>query len=249
MDLEKLGRFIAKMRKSKDLTQEKLGEKLSVHPKTISKWERGISAPDISLLLPLSKIFGISVNELLNCKINDVSSNATVDAIKYYTNNSKIKYIKYFLCILLVLCIIFSSVLYTIKYNQLNLYKINTTSNNYEIDGYILYNHDKKIISINKISFNDNFIGTDKETFIKNIDFQLYAGDNNIYSAGYNDLIKKETESISSVLSNVNFFVELNKEKDIDYNDLNELVLNIKYTTSKDEYIDFDIKLNLIKSN
>ena len=117
MDLEKLGRFIAKMRKSKDLTQEKLGEKLSVHPKTISKWERGISAPDISLLLPLSKIFGISVNELLNCKINDVSSNATVDAIKYYTNNSKIKYIKYFLCILLVLCIIFSSVLYTIKYN------------------------------------------------------------------------------------------------------------------------------------
>ncbi len=249
MDLGKLGKFIAKMRKTKDLTQEKLAEMLSVHSKTISKWERGISAPDISLLIPLSEIFGISVNELLNYKVKDVSSTGTLGAIKYYTNSSKIRYIKWFLCVLIVLCIIFSSVLYAIKYNQLNLYKINTINDNYAIQGYVAYNHDKKIIFIDKIDFIDKYVGTDKETYIKNINFELYAGNKIIYTTGYNNFVKDESKSISEVLGNINFYVDANKENDITYKDMKKLVLNIEYTTSKDEHINFDIKLDLLESN
>lgn len=65
MDSKKIGAFIAANRKKKGLTQEQLGEKLGVGNKTISRWENGNYMPDLSLLGPLSKELGISLNELL----------------------------------------------------------------------------------------------------------------------------------------------------------------------------------------
>ena len=70
MDLQKVGRFIAERRKDKKLTQEKLGEIIGVTDTTISKWERGINAPDISVLNKLSDILEVSVREILNgCRL------------------------------------------------------------------------------------------------------------------------------------------------------------------------------------
>ena len=65
MDTKKIGAFIALNRKAKGLTQEQLGEKLGVSNKTISRWENGNYMPDFSLLEPLSKELGITLNELL----------------------------------------------------------------------------------------------------------------------------------------------------------------------------------------
>ena len=66
MDQWKTGRFIAECRKEKNLTQMQLAEKLGITDKAISKWERGISMPDTSIMLELCDILGISVNELLS---------------------------------------------------------------------------------------------------------------------------------------------------------------------------------------
>ena len=66
MDQVKIGKFIAKLRKDKNMTQEQLGEKLGVTSKTISRWENGKTMPDLSLLKPLSDELGISLNELLS---------------------------------------------------------------------------------------------------------------------------------------------------------------------------------------
>ena len=66
MDQWKTGRFIAECRKEKNLTQMQLAERLGITDKAISKWERGISMPDTSIMLELCDILGISVNELLN---------------------------------------------------------------------------------------------------------------------------------------------------------------------------------------
>jgi transcriptional regulator with XRE-family HTH domain/DNA-directed RNA polymerase subunit RPC12/RpoP len=66
MDQIKIGRFIAECRKSADLTQMQLAEKLGITDKAISKWERGVSMPDSSIMLELCDILGISVNELLS---------------------------------------------------------------------------------------------------------------------------------------------------------------------------------------
>ena len=65
MNQEKIGKFIASMRKEKNITQEWLAEKLGVTNKTISRWETGKNMPDYSLLKDLCFILDVDVNELL----------------------------------------------------------------------------------------------------------------------------------------------------------------------------------------
>ena len=66
MNLIKIGRFITDCRKNKKLTQSQLAEKLNITDKAVSKWDRGVSLPDASIMLELCDILDISVNELLN---------------------------------------------------------------------------------------------------------------------------------------------------------------------------------------
>ena len=66
MDQIKIGKFIATLRKEKELTQEQLGEKLGVTNKTISRWENGNYMPDIEMLSLLAKEFDVSINELIS---------------------------------------------------------------------------------------------------------------------------------------------------------------------------------------
>ena len=75
MNQIKIGRFIADCRKKANLTQLQLAEKLGITDKAISKWERGITMPDSSIMLELCDILGISVNELLSGEKVDMEDN------------------------------------------------------------------------------------------------------------------------------------------------------------------------------
>lgn len=66
MDQIKIGRFLAQLRKERNLTQEALGQKLGVTNKTISRWENGNYLPDIETLKILSEEFNVSINELIS---------------------------------------------------------------------------------------------------------------------------------------------------------------------------------------
>ena len=68
IDKAKFGAFVAQLRKEKGLMQKELAEKLYVSDKAVSKWERGLSIPDVTLLVPLAEILGITVTELLECR-------------------------------------------------------------------------------------------------------------------------------------------------------------------------------------
>lgn len=65
MDKEKTGQLITTLRKEKGLTQKQLAEALNVTDKAVSKWERGLSFPDISMLEPISELLDISIMEIL----------------------------------------------------------------------------------------------------------------------------------------------------------------------------------------
>ena len=65
MDLVKIGAYIASKRKALGLTQRQLAEKLHMSDKSVSKWERGLCLPDVSVYLELCGILGIRVNEFL----------------------------------------------------------------------------------------------------------------------------------------------------------------------------------------
>ena len=66
MNQTEIGKFIAKCRKEKKLTQAQLAEKLNITDRAVSKWETGKSMPDSSIMLELCKILEITVNELLS---------------------------------------------------------------------------------------------------------------------------------------------------------------------------------------
>lgn len=63
MDLVKIGKYIAEKRKALGMTQKQLAEKLGMSDKSVSKWERGVCLPDVSVYLELCKILGITINE------------------------------------------------------------------------------------------------------------------------------------------------------------------------------------------
>ena len=65
MDLIKIGKYIAGKRKSLGMTQKQLAEKLGMSDKSVSKWERGVCLPDVSVYKELCSILGISLNEFL----------------------------------------------------------------------------------------------------------------------------------------------------------------------------------------
>lgn len=75
MTNEKMGQFISELRKSKQMTQKDLASKLSITDKAVSKWERGLSCPDISLLSTLAEVLDVTTSELLNGEKNDCSKN------------------------------------------------------------------------------------------------------------------------------------------------------------------------------
>lgn len=62
---ESLGQRIARLRKSKGLTQEELGDKVGISSQAVSKWETDASVPDVMLLVKIANIFDITVDELL----------------------------------------------------------------------------------------------------------------------------------------------------------------------------------------
>ena len=85
MNPEKIGSLIFQLRKEKNLTQKQLGEKLELSDKTISKWERGLGCPDISLLRDISKIFNVNIEKILlgDLQENDING-GNMKRIKFY---------------------------------------------------------------------------------------------------------------------------------------------------------------------
>ncbi len=65
MNLQKTGMYLAQKRKELGLTQKQLAEKLGMSDKSVSKWERGICLPDVSVYIELCNILGITINEFL----------------------------------------------------------------------------------------------------------------------------------------------------------------------------------------
>ncbi len=72
---EKFGLFVTELRKEKNLTQKDLAEKLYVSDKTVSKWERGLSMPNVVLLIPIADILDVTVTELLRGEKIDTQKN------------------------------------------------------------------------------------------------------------------------------------------------------------------------------
>ena len=88
MDPMKTGIIISDARKKLKMTQKDLADKLYVSDKAVSKWERGLCFPDISVLIPLTEILNISLYDLLRGeKVNNKEVEETIKNTINYSNN------------------------------------------------------------------------------------------------------------------------------------------------------------------
>jgi len=87
----KIGNFICELRKSRGLSQTELGSKLNVTNKAVSRWETGRGLPDSSLLLPLAKELGVTVDEILRGEfiVSETELSAAKDVCSEYEGKSK----------------------------------------------------------------------------------------------------------------------------------------------------------------
>ena len=109
MDLIKIGKYIASKRKSLGMTQKQLAEKLGMSDKSVSKWERGVCLPDVSVYKELCSILGISLNEFLageDITQENMIQKSETNIIEVIRDNiNKQKCLKVMKCILLVIAI------------------------------------------------------------------------------------------------------------------------------------------------
>lgn len=90
----KFNEKLIKLRKSKGMSQEELGEKLNVTRQTVSKWELGITTPEMDKLIEMSKIFNITVDELIkeeNIEANKEEKESKSNNIADKTKEKSIK--------------------------------------------------------------------------------------------------------------------------------------------------------------
>lgn len=85
MNPERVGSLILQLRKEKNMTQKQLSSLLNISDKTVSKWERGLGCPDISLLNDISKIFNVNIEKILLGDLQESDINGgNMKRIKFY---------------------------------------------------------------------------------------------------------------------------------------------------------------------
>lgn len=87
MDCQKVGTLIYHIRKEKHMTQKELAQLLRISDKTVSKWERGLGCPDVSLLGELSDVLGVHIEKLLS---GDLDQN--------HADQGNMKKIRFYVC-------------------------------------------------------------------------------------------------------------------------------------------------------
>lgn len=85
LNCSKVGKLIFDLRKEKGLTQKQLADAMNISDKTISKWERGLGCPDVSLLHELSNILNVNIEKILLGDLNPNNSDGgNMKKIKFY---------------------------------------------------------------------------------------------------------------------------------------------------------------------
>lgn len=113
MDTVKIGKYIAQKRKNLGLTQRDIAEQLGMSDKSVSKWERGVCLPDVSVYMELCRIIGISLNEFIagedieQVELQEKSEQNILDVTK--DGNYKKRRLKAIIAVLVCICVAVTS--------------------------------------------------------------------------------------------------------------------------------------------
>ena len=224
----KFNEKLIELRRKEGLSQEELGEKLNVTRQTVSKWELGQTTPEMDKLMELSKIFNVSIDELINSSEPQINETTQIEdePIINSENNKREKNIKTVIIVILIIVIILIAVKF-IQFNkaknqQQNMFKniFNTASN---IIDRTVDNIEQKNDEINNNTIETN--ETDDE--INNMYNQFKEEENNRKN-------KRDISDFNFYFSNMNgttsgFLVKTDLDKLITSNKTKDRKITFKY--------------------
>ncbi len=222
MDAEKIGKFIKELRKNNNMTQKELADKYNVTFQAVSKWENGINIPDVSLIRQMSKDFNVSVENILDGKIDKEKNN------------------KKFIIIIIIAIIICLFLILLFKYksnNNFDFKTISATCDEFKVTGSMAYNKSKSSIYISQI----NYCGGNDDSVYETIECNLYEKNGNMISS-----CKKEEKNITleEYLKEIEFKVD-NYEQTCKTFDDESLYLEIKAVSNEHKNVIYKIPLDL----
>ena len=224
MDQEKIGKFIKKLRKDNNLTQDELAKKLGVTYQAVSKWENGKSMPDIAILKTISEIFNVNINELLDGNVKD----------KKKLNKKKFIPITVFgVCLIGIL-------LFFVVHKEAYQFKVlETDSDDFEISGVLAFSPSKSSIYISSINYNNS-----DDTEYKSLSCSLYDVNGNAKTKISSCKSENsDVETLNELLYNIDFTVDDYASSCKLFKD-NQLVLEIKAVSLDDKTITYEVPLS-----
>ncbi len=230
MNVEKIGKFIALLRKSKNMTQQELSLKLLTSRENISKWERGINMPTPDSLMLLSEIFDVSVNEILLGEYKNIDNqkeidNVSVNILKEY--NKKLKKLLTVFVIEIVIVVLSFTGYFIYNTNNQEIYLVNGEGDLELNEGLAFFSPSKSYLKLGNLQ---EFASKDSKVELHYINNQ-------------EDKLIYETNSLDYVLiSNQKF------DDYIDYKNLKNIINNsyLKIINQEDKQ-EYFIKLNFKK--
>lgn len=237
MDNDKIGKLIRELRRRNNLTQEQLADKVGVGFRAVSKWERGINAPDISNIYELCKIFNITKDELLSGKLKEKDNSNN-------KNKSKSKIIITISIIGIFIIALTSIFIYqnnrTYTYNILN----KETEKDYYVEGFAHFKKGKISIDLNEIFFRNNEFSN---TIIENYEYEITSNNEMIFGYGYIGVIDhiQEPIEISNFFKNNKVIVDVETKVTKETIIKKGINLKFKFLTENDEIITKELLLEL----
>ena len=169
MDAIKVGNFIRELRKKNNLTQKALGAKYGITYQAVSKWERGLNIPDISLLREMSKDFNVSLEDILDGEVKEKKVKKEKKEKKEKEPRLIYPYvfgvIGFTFIVLLIVLLLLNKGGKDFEFKTLS-----TTCEEFKVTGVIAYNSEKSSINISSI----DYCGGDDDTLYDEISCELF---------------------------------------------------------------------------
>lgn len=225
MDPEKVGNFIKKLRSNNNLTQQDLADKYNVTYQAVSKWERGINLPDITLLKQMSKDFNIELEDILdgNMKISNKKRKRIIIVIV--------------ICLLLVLSII---LLFKINDRTFSFKTLSSTCEEFKVSGSIAYDKNNSSIYISNV----DYCGGNDTTLYKEIECNLYENNDNVNTKISSCKSSEENIKLEDYLKHVELNIDNYNQACKKYND-DSLYLEINAKDNNNKITTYKIPLSL----
>ena len=248
MNQEKIGKFIAQCRKEKNLTQSQLAEKLNITNKTISKWETGRGMPDSSMLLELSKVLDINVNELLTgekIEREDYQEKAEENIVSISKEKDKSKRkLKKALAFLSVVIMIYIIIIvgYFTKYFFIPLYNYNHNLYQDFIQDNVQFTVDNIVVDFKGLEYNK-----DKRKYKATFDFTT-KNDIGLNSLSFDYIVYDENYNILS--TSMYYFKPYYS---IGHDVVNNFIIGFTYknyhSIFRSDFIEHIIEMGFLKGN